>query len=143
NDMNVSRRMRLNSKDLAALRYFEAAARLQSFVRAAEELSITQGAVSQQIKHLEGSLGCKLFCRLPGRIRLTDEGKRFAEVVARGLKGIDEEAARIANPGRAALKVRLRAGPSFAQRWLAPRLGTLQTRHPDITLHVIADYGYF
>ena len=141
--MNMSKRMRLTTKDLAALRFFETAARLQNFVRAAVELSITQGAVSQQIKHLEESLGCKLFCRLPGRIKLTDEGKRFAEVVARSLRDIDEEATRISNPGRADLKVRLRAGPSFAQRWLAPRLGRLQTRHPGITLHVIADYGYF
>ena len=141
--MNTSRPIRLSSNGLAALRYFEAAARLGSFSRAALELGVTGGAVSHQMKYLESSLGVKLFFRVARQVKLTDEGKRLTESVNRSLKDLDETIAEISNPGQSALKVRLRAGPSFAQRWLTPRLGRLQNRRPDLTLHVIAEYGYF
>lgn len=134
---------RLNSAALGTLRFFEAAARLQSFTRAATELCITQGAVSQHIKCLEERLGCKLFFRLPGQIKLTDDGRKFAEVVARALRELDEGAQAITTPHRSRVDVRLRAGPSFALRWLVPRLGRLHARHPNIKLHVIGEYGYF
>lgn len=134
---------RLNSAALATLRFFEAAARLESFTRAASELCITQGAVSQNIKCLEDRLGCKLFFRLPGQIKLTDEGRRFAEVVAHALRELEDAAEAVVAPHRSRIDVRLRAGPSFALRWLVPRLGRLHARHPNIKLHVIGDYGYF
>lgn len=134
---------RLNSAALTALRFFEAAARLESFTRAATELGITQGAVSQHIKCLEDRLGCKLFFRLPGQIKLTDDGKKFAEVVARVLRELEEAADVLMAPRKSKINVRLRAGPSFALRWLVPRLGGLHARHPNIKLHVIGEYGYF
>jgi LysR family glycine cleavage system transcriptional activator len=134
---------RLNSAALATLRFFEAAARLESFTRAATELSITQGAVSHHVKYLEDFLGCKLFFRLPKQIKLTDDGKRFAEVVARVLRELEEAADAVAAPRRSRIDVRLRAGPSFALRWLVPRLGRLHALHPNIKLHVIGEYGYF
>lgn len=133
----------LNSAALATLRFFEAAARLQSFTRAAAELCVTQGAVSHHVKYLEDFLGCKLFFRLPKQIKLTDEGKKFAEVAARLLRELDEAAAAIIAPRKSRIDVRLRAWPSFALRWLVPRLGQLHARHPNIKLHVIGDYGYF
>lgn len=135
--------MRLNSAALASLRFFEAAARLSSFSRAAGELSVTQGAVSHQVRYLEESLGCKLFYRLPRQVKLTEEGAKFAEVVARALKDLDHGAEAIVAARRSTIEVRLRAGPSFALRWLVPRLGRLRALHPDIKLHVIGDYGYF
>ena len=134
---------RLNSAALTALRFFEAAARLESFTRAATELCITQGAVSQHIKCLEDRLGCKLFFRLPGQIKLTDDGKRFADVVARVLRELEEAAEVLVAPRTSRVNVRLRAGPSFALRWLVPRLGRLHAQYPNIKLHVIGDYGYF
>jgi LysR family glycine cleavage system transcriptional activator len=135
--------MRLNSAALASLRFFEAAARLSSFSRAAGELSVTQGAVSHQVRYLEESLGCKLFYRLPRQVKLTEEGAKFAQVVARALKELDQGAEAIVAPHRSTIEVRLRTGPSFALRWLVPRLGRLRALHPDIKLHVIGDYGYF
>lgn len=134
---------RLNAASLSTLRFFEAAARLESFTRAASELCITQGAVSQNVKCLEERLGCKLFFRLPGQIKLTGDGKRFAEVVTRVLRELEEAADGIVAPRQSRVDVRLRAGPSFALRWLVPRLGLLHARHPNIKLHVIGDYGYF
>lgn len=134
---------RLNSAALASLRFFEAAARLSSFRRAATELSVTQGAVSHQIKYLEEFLGRKLFYRLPKQIRLTEEGEKFAAVAARALKELEEGAEAVTALTRATLDVRLRVGPSFALRWLVPRLGRLHARHPNIILHVIGAYGYF
>jgi LysR family glycine cleavage system transcriptional activator len=135
--------VRLNSTALASLRFFEAAARLLSFRRAAAELSVTQGAVSHQIKYLEGSLGCKLFYRLPKQVQLTEEGQKLAEVVKRSLQELDRAAEAVVASRRSAIEVRLRTGPSFALRWLVPRLGKLYARHPKIKVRVIAAYGYF
>ena len=135
--------MRLNSTALASLRFFEAAARLSSFRRAAAELSVTQGAVSHQIRYLEDFLGCKLFYRLPKQIKLTEEGEKLAGLVGRALKDLDQGAEAVLALRRATIDVRLRAGPSFAVRWLVPRLGTLRASHPQIKLHIIAAYGYF
>lgn len=134
--------MFLNSATLASLRFFEAAARLASFKRAAIELHVTQGAVSQQIKHLEEALGCKLFYRLPRQIKLTEDGQRFATVVKRALEDLEREASLLA-AARLGAGIRLRAGPSFALRWLVPRLGDFYARHPDVKLFVTAAYGYF
>lgn len=134
---------RLNSAALASLRFFEATARLSSFGRAAAELSVTQGAVSHQIKYLEDFLGSKLFYRLPKQIRLTEEGEKFAAVVARALKELEEGVEAVTALTRPTIDIRLRVGPSFALRWLVPRLGRLHARHPNIKLHVIGVYGYF
>lgn len=134
---------RLNSAALASLRFFEAAARLSSFRRAAAELCVTQGAVSHQIKYLEEFLGSKLFYRLPKQIKLTEEGEKFAAVVARALKELEQGAEAVTAITQPTIDVRLRVGPSFALRWLVPRLGRLHARHPNIKLHVIGAYGYF
>jgi LysR family transcriptional regulator, glycine cleavage system transcriptional activator len=134
--------MFLTSSTLASLRFFEAAARLLSFKRAAAELHVTQGAVSQQIKNLEAALGCKLFHRLPHQIAFTEEGQRFARVVESALEEIQREAQAIALE-RSAVDIRVRCGPSFALRWLVPRLGDFYSRHANIKLFVTAAYGYF
>jgi len=134
--------MRLNSNALASLRFFEAVARLLSFTRAAAELSVTAGAVSHQIKYLEDSLGCKLFYRLPKQIKLTDEGQKLAATAASALRDLDQKAAEVIASSRSATDVRLRTGPSFALRWLVPRLSALRKREPKMSLRVIGAYGH-
>lgn len=136
------RLMRLNSNALASLRFFEAVARLLSFTRAAAELSVTAGAVSHQIKYLEDWLGCKLFYRLPKRIKLTEEGEKLAVTAARALRELDQKAAEVVASGRSSSNIRLRMGLSFALRWLVPRLSGLRARHPEMSLRVIGAYGH-
>src|ERR1700730_10973697 len=104
--------MFLNSSTRAALRFFCAAARTGSFKRAALQLHVTQGAVSQQIKHLEEALGVKLFYRHVRQIALTEEGERFAKIVERALDDIEQGAQAVAS-SHAPAEIRLRAGPSF------------------------------
>ncbi len=139
--LDSKERMFLTSSTLASLRFFQAAARFMSFKQAAIELHVTQGAVSQHIKHLEQALRCKLFYRLPRQIALTEEGRRFAVVVESALKQIEEEASAIAT-ARSMVDIRLRAAPSFALRWLLPRLGEFYAKHPNIKLFIAAAYGY-
>lgn len=132
----------LNSSRLASLRFFVTAARTLSFKRAAAELHVTQGAVSQQIKHLEGALGVKLFIRRPGQVALTEEGVRFAGIVERALDDI-EDAAQAFTAVRTTVDLRLRAAPSFSLRWLVPRLADFYTRHAHIRLFVEGAYGIY
>lgn len=134
--------MRLNSNALASLRFFESAARLSSFTRAGEELGVTGGAVSHQIKYLEDLLGCKLFYRLSGLVKLTEEGQKLAATAERALRELDQKAAEVVASKRSAIDIRLRAGPSFVLRWLIPRLSSLRAREPQITLRVIGAYGH-
>lgn len=134
--------MRLNSNALASLRFFEAVSRLLSFTRAAAELSVTAGAVSHQIKYLEDSLGCKLFYRLPRQIKLTEEGQNLAATAVNVLRELDLKAAEVVASSRSSTGIRLRTGPSFALRWLVPRLSALHVRNPKMSLRVIGQYGY-
>ncbi|WFU51619.1 transcriptional regulator GcvA (plasmid) [Sinorhizobium terangae] len=108
---------------LNALRAFEAAGRLQSIRRAAEELLVTPGAVSRQVQRLESYLGVRLFRRDPREIVLTAEGERYLAAVSRHLDGIREETQKLT--GRKSVEIlRVRAYTTFAMKWLIPRLGT-------------------
>lgn len=121
---------------LTALRVFEAAARRESFLQAAEELGITPGAVSRQIKALETELSVRLFERFNRAVRLTDTGRQLAAGVRRGLGEIAGAFEEVRNPQTAPLVVT--AMHSFAARWLVPRLHLFNERHPDITVLVSA-----
>jgi LysR family glycine cleavage system transcriptional activator len=134
--------MFLNSHTLASLRFFAAAARVSSFKQAAMDLHVTQGAVSQQIKQLEGALGVRLFYRLVRQVSLTEEGRQFAAVVERSLEDIERAAKAISAP-KSTAEIRLRAGPSFSLRWLVPRLADFYSQHKGIRLFVNAAYGAF
>src|SRR5262249_31885946 len=125
---------------LNALRAFEAAARHLSFLKAANELHVTPGAVSQQVKGLEVQLGIKLFRRLTRGVLLTDAGQLYAKRLGELFDGIDA-ATRDLRHGDASPVMTVSAIPSFAARWLIPRLGTFNTAHPDITLRVTAESG--
>jgi LysR family glycine cleavage system transcriptional activator len=122
----------------ARLTVFLAAARHLSFTRAGEELHITTGAVSQQIRLLEDWLGFRLFRRLPRRIELTDEGLRLLAAVDPAYAAIDLAIGRLRG-GSLSGVVRLRALPSFLATWLVPRLPELMRRYPAIELQVEAE----
>jgi len=128
---------------LQTLRALEAAVRLQSFTRAAEELSLTQGAVSQHIRLLEEELGTRLFNRASGGVHPTARAQSLALQVRQGLmvleRAFGREPAgrrprRIANAKTVPLIVSVM--PSFANRWLSLRLAGFRTQHPDIRLEL-------
>ncbi len=120
---------------LKALRTFEAAARHLSFTRAAEELHVTQAAVSHQIKALEEHLGVKLFRRLNRSLVLTEPAQHYLPSVRRAFDVLLEATDRLlASRERATLTVSVL--PSFAARWLVPRLGRLLREHDDIDIRV-------
>ncbi|MEO1853284.1 LysR substrate-binding domain-containing protein [Chromohalobacter sp.] len=128
----------LHAQTHAWLKVFAISARHLSFTRAAEELHVTTGAVSQQIKQLETRLGFKLFRRLPRRLELTDEGQRLAAVVDQAYDAVGQEVRRL-RTGVMSGVLRLRCVPSFLAKWLMPRLTRLQARFPDIELHVASE----
>lgn len=128
--------MPLREPPLNAVRVFAAAARHQSFTRAAVELHVTHSAVSRQIKSLEEFLGVALFERRIRQIALTAEGQQFLAEVQPALAQIN--AAAQALRGQAPVRaVRINVRPSFAVRWLIPRLPAFVERHPDIEPQVI------
>lgn len=122
---------------LNALKAFEAAARHDSFTRAAEELCVTQGAVSHQVKALEETLGVKLFNREPQRLVITEIGRDYLDVVRDALDRI------AAGTDRLLLKqtsgvLTVSTSPNFASKWLVHRLGRFIETHPTIDLRVSA-----
>ncbi|MCK2184851.1 LysR substrate-binding domain-containing protein [Halomonas getboli] len=128
----------LNAQTHAWLKVFAVSARHLSFTRAAEELHVTTGAVSQQIKQLEDRLGFKLFRRLPRRLALTEEGRRLASVVDEAYQAVGLEVKRLRSGVMSGI-IRMRVVPSFLNKWLMPRLPRLQARFPDIELHILSE----
>jgi LysR family transcriptional regulator, glycine cleavage system transcriptional activator len=122
---------------LNALKAFEAAARSESFTRAAEELSVTQGAVSHQVKALESTLGIKLFNRERQRLVITEAGREYLGVVRDALDRIAVGTERLVlHQSSGVLTVSI--SPDFAAKWLIYRLGRFAERHPEIDLRVSA-----
>ncbi|GGC65979.1 LysR family transcriptional regulator [Marinobacter halophilus] len=117
---------------LKALPVFEAVARLNSFSQAAEELAITQSAVSHQIKQLETYLGERLFWRSGRTVTLTDEGRQYFDAIGTALMQIERASEQLL--GHEESRIRLSVFSSFAVRWLVPRLPELQRLHPQIDL---------
>ncbi|KAF1030015.1 MAG: Glycine cleavage system transcriptional activator [Burkholderia plantarii] len=120
---------------LNALRAFEAAARHQSFSRAADELFVTHGAISHQIRGLEEELGVALFLRHGRRLSLTDAGERYARQVRAALTLLADATldVRAADRGN---RLIVSATQSFAARWITPRIGVFIDRHPDLNLEL-------
>ncbi len=124
---------------LTALAVFEAAARHVSFKRAGQELNVTPGAVSRQIKGLEEEMGRRLFERVHRGVRLTAEGEAFYVVLARSFSGMAEAYHRIRSQDRKR-SVTLGASSAFASLWLMPRLGKFRRDHADVNInHVVSD----
>lgn len=120
---------------LNALRAFESAGRTLSFTRAADELSVTQSAVSHQIKTLEEHLGLALFRRGTRRLALTEAGQNFLPEVSGAFERLRVATDRLARRDDARLVVS--TAPSFAH-WLVPQLGGFRKRHPEIDLAISA-----
>lgn len=113
---------------------FETAARHQSFTRAAEELSLTQSAVCRKISALEDYLGVQLFNRVKKRVTLSGAGQIYAKQVRESLKKIEHDTLSLMAHRSAGRVIELAVIPTFATRWLIPRLADFQLQHPDVTL---------
>jgi LysR family glycine cleavage system transcriptional activator len=122
---------------LNALKAFEAAARSESFTRAAEELNVTQGAVSHQVKALEAILGVKLFNRERQRLVITEAGREYLAVVRDALDRIAVGTERLVQRQTSGV-LTVSTSPDFAAKWLVHRLGRFAEAHPDIDLRVSA-----
>lgn len=120
---------------MSLLTAFEAAARHQSFTMAAEELSITQSAVSRQIRLLEEQIGCPLFVRDKQTVRLSEAGADYAREIRGALQRIGSATLNLrANPIGGTLNLAIL--PTFGTRWLAPRLPRFFDSHPGITINL-------
>jgi LysR family glycine cleavage system transcriptional activator len=122
---------------LNALRAFEAAARHESFTRAAEELCVTQGAVSHQVKALEAELGIKLFNRERQRLVITGAGRDYLAVVRDALDRIAVGTERLMQRQSSGV-LTVSTSPDFAAKWLVHRLGRFAEAHPEIDLRISA-----
>jgi LysR family transcriptional regulator, glycine cleavage system transcriptional activator len=122
---------------LNALRTFEVAARHESFSRAADELFVTHGAVSHQMRALEAELGVALFARTGKRVRLTDAGVRYAKAVRAALMAL-ADATRDVRASDRARRLVVSLSPSFSARWMTPRVGHFIERNPQIDLDLLS-----
>ncbi len=122
---------------LAFFQGFEAAARTLSFTKAAEELFVTQSAVSRQIKALEDSLGLKLFERRPRSLTLTENGQALYRIATDVLDRLQEATDRL-RTGTRARQLSITTTTGFASLWLIPRLRRFTALHPDIDVRISA-----
>ncbi|MGF1527955.1 MAG: transcriptional regulator GcvA [Candidatus Competibacterales bacterium] len=120
----------------AALRGFEAAARLGSFKRAAAELALTPSAVSHQVKTLEAHLGITLFTRTERGLQLTEAGRLYSNELSQVLELLRTATQRVQAQGADTLTLWLY--PTFAARWLLPRLGSFHRAHPHLRVSVVS-----
>ncbi|WP_043237913.1 transcriptional regulator GcvA [Stutzerimonas azotifigens] len=122
---------------LNAVRAFEVTGRLESFSKAAEELSITHSAVSHQIKALEDWFGVRLFHRAGKKLNLTEQGRTFLASVSPALAAISNASSRLT----CQRMVRVNALPTLTMRWLIPRLASFRTLHPGIEISLATGLG--
>ncbi len=126
---------------LNALKAFEAAARHESFTRAAEELCVTQGAVSHQVKALEGELGINLFNRERQRLVITEAGRSYLEVVRDAFDRIAAGTERL-KQSQASGVLTVTTSPNFAAKWLVHRLARFAEAHPEMNLRINASLNH-
>lgn len=120
---------------LNALRAFEVASRYLNFRLAAEELGVTQGAVAQQVRGLEAALGLKLFERHARALALTEAGRSYVGNIRRAFELISDATDSLKPEPR---HLTISVTPTFASRWLIPRLPEFTETHPDIDLRILA-----
>ena len=124
---------------LNALRAFEAAARLQSHTAAAQELGVTQGAISRQIQVLESWLACKLFVRDRQGVQATAAARELCVQATAWFDQIEQATQRIKSP-RSSRQLRIKLPPTFAIQWLVPRLARFHARHPEIEVQITTSH---
>ena len=128
--------MRRKIPSNSALMAFEASARHGSFARAAEELALTEGAISRQIGRLEAFLGVTLFERVGNRVRLLSNGERYAVQVREALDRLERDSQYLMGQPSDGASLDIATIPTFAVRWLIPRLARFRETHPNITVHL-------
>jgi DNA-binding transcriptional LysR family regulator len=128
--------MRRKIPSTTALALFESAARHQSFTQAAQEHAVTQSAVCRQIAGLEDFLNVKLFRRTKRGVLLTEAGTNYARNVRARLDDVERDTLALMAKGGAGGALELGVVPTFAAKWLVPRLGDFQRLHPDIAVHL-------
>lgn len=134
---DATRTVRRRLPPLNALRAFEAVARHLNITQAADELAVTPGAVSQQVQNLEEYLGVTLFRRTTKGLALTDAAQSAIPVLHEAFDRL-AEAASILQPGKNPQHLTVSVAPSFAAKWLTPRLARFNQRHPDIDIWLSA-----
>jgi LysR family glycine cleavage system transcriptional activator len=132
--------MQHNLPPLNALRCFEAAGRLSSFARAGDELHVTHGAVSRQVRQLEEDLGVLLFDRRNRRVRLTPAGQTLLDATVDAFTRVRDAVAAVRSVSNPVPLV-VSCEPTLTQRWLIPRLPRLLSRCPGLLVHVLAAGG--
>lgn len=128
--------MRRKIPSLQALACFDAAARHESYTRAAQELALTQSAVSRQITALEQYLGQALFRRTRHGVALTERGSAYARQIAPRLQALERDTLEAMSGQGTQQTLQLAAVPTFASRWLIPRLPDLARHHPQLVVHI-------
>ena len=131
--------IKINDNILSGLATFSATASCHSFTQAAEKLHLTTGAVSQQIKQLEQNLKLTLFQRHSRGIHLTPAGQQLHQIVEQSLSDIGDAIRQLQQVNRYAGEVHLKLTPSFAYKWLVPRLQDFYQQYPDIKIHTFAE----
>jgi LysR family glycine cleavage system transcriptional activator len=119
---------------MMSLQAFEASARYLSFAEAAREMSLTQGAISRQVRILEDMLGCELFERARSGLLLTVAGEEFLLGLRPGLERLETTATRVSSRRDASRRLHLATLPGFGSRWLVPRLATFIDAYPEIDI---------
>lgn len=137
--VSLSRKLLPSTSALAA---FDSVARLGSFSAAAEELSLTQGAISRQVSGLEEQLGVLLFDRTSRGVMLTPAGEEYAKAVAGALAQIRSASLQVMTK-RHSDQLNLAILPTFGTRWLMPRIPQFVARHPEITINFATRIGVF
>ncbi|CAI8924195.1 LysR family transcriptional regulator, glycine cleavage system transcriptional activator [Pseudomonas sp. IT-P12] len=127
--------MRRKIPSTAALISFEAAARHESFTKAAQELSLTQGAICRQIASLEEFLGVELFRRSRRGVKLTEAGLSYSRRVATQLDAVERDTLSVMGQ-QGTNVIELAVVPTFGTQWLLPRLKDFQQRHPEVTVNL-------
>jgi DNA-binding transcriptional LysR family regulator len=128
--------MRRFLPSLSALQAFEAAARYMSFTKAGDELAVTQSGISRQINNLEHYLGVRLFERSGSRLVLTDAGVSYFQEVRQTLNRLEEVSIDAVRGRKADASLMIGAYPSFATRWLVPRLGGFVEKNPSMPIEL-------
>lgn len=125
---------------LTWLRGFNAAARTKSFTKAARELNVTQGSISQQVKNLESRLGVELFIRGAKQLSLTPEGEELHKAVELAYETLEKAVKSVRAPESIDDYLNINCSPSFAMLWLVPRIGLLNRSYPDINVKIHGEF---
>lgn len=129
--------MRRHLPTFTSLLCFDASARHLNFTRAAEELNLTQSAVSRQVRNLEEFVQCELFHRIKKRLILTQDGEHYANAIAQHLNGLESETLKLITGDQNDTRLNVGTFPTFGSRWLIPKLNDFTRKHPDIQFNMI------